>query len=180
MVERRKVCKKFFRFFLCKKSIPRPALFSLRKTAHFLIERCNFSAREKTIGLRLRLAPGRNFRRPLKQLSYHRVGTPIGAASLGKKLDARNLWLQEFDAQVCFELTLRWLMASRPSPPTPPSSLWASALDLGTPMRNCLAWHGNMHSSAQELKGSRAQELKGSRTQDLKDSSVQGFKGSRA
>ena len=54
MVERRQLCKKYFFRFFFRKPEPRAYFFCLRKTAHFLIKRCTFSARGKFFGPGLR------------------------------------------------------------------------------------------------------------------------------
>ena len=50
MVERRQACKKHFSVFFLQKPDYRPYIFSLHKTAHFLIKHCIFSARGKFFG----------------------------------------------------------------------------------------------------------------------------------
>ena len=50
MVERRQACKKHFSVFFLQKPDYRPYIFSLHKTAHFLIKRCTFLARGKFFG----------------------------------------------------------------------------------------------------------------------------------
>ena len=50
MVERRQACKKHFSVFFLQKPDYRPYIFSLHKTAHFLIKQCICSARQKFFG----------------------------------------------------------------------------------------------------------------------------------